>query len=185
VIAILGGLGAAFLWAAANLASARSSRLIGASSALAWMMLIGLVVTAPLVPFAGPLPPLTPALAFWLAASGLGSVIGLFFVYRGLRIGKVGPVLAIASTEGAIAAVVAVIAGERLTIPVALMLGVIAVAIAVVALATGDVAVSPAVAVTPWSPDAPAAAPSGRQPCSGPRGRLPLDSASTAPRRRA
>ena len=140
VIAILGGLGAAFLWAAANLASARSSRLIGASSALAWMMLIGLVVTAPLVPFAGPLPPLTPALAFWLAASGLGSVIGLFFVYRGLRIGKVGPVLAIASTEGAIAAVVAVIAGERLTIPVALMLGVIAVAIAVVALATGDAA---------------------------------------------
>jgi len=98
------------------------------------------VVTAPLVPFAGPLPPLTPALAFWLAASGLGSVIGLFFVYRGLRIGKVGPVLAIASTEGAIAAVVAVIAGERLTIPVALMLGVIAVAIAVVALATGDAA---------------------------------------------
>jgi drug/metabolite transporter (DMT)-like permease len=140
VIAILGGLGAAFLWAAANLASARSSRLIGASSALAWMMLIGLVVTAPLVPFAGPLPPLTPALAFWLAAAGLGSVIGLFFVYRGLRIGKVGPVLAIASTEGAIAAVVAVIAGERLTIPVALMLGVIAVAIAVVALATGDAA---------------------------------------------
>ena len=138
MIAILGGLSAAFLWAAANLASARSSRIIGASSALGWMMLVGLVVTAPLVPFAGPLPPLTPALAFWLAASGLGSVIGLFFVYRGLRIGKVGPVLAIASTEGAIAAVVAVIAGERLTIPVALMLGVIAVGIAVVALATGD-----------------------------------------------
>jgi drug/metabolite transporter (DMT)-like permease len=140
MIAILGGLGAAFLWAAANLASARSSRIIGASSALGWMMLVGLAVTAPLVPFAGPLPPLTPALAFWLAASGLGSVIGLFFVYRGLRIGKVGPVLAIASTEGAIAAVVAVIAGERLTIPVALMLGVIAVGIAVVALATGDAA---------------------------------------------
>lgn len=142
MIAILGGLGAAFLWAAANLASARSSRLIGASSALAWMMLVGLVVTAPLAPFAGPLPQLTPALAFWLAASGLGSVIGLFFVYRGLRIGKVGPVLAIASTEGAIAAVVAVIAGERLTIPVALMLVVIAVGIAVVALATGDAAVT-------------------------------------------
>ncbi|HEY5471959.1 MAG TPA: EamA family transporter [Candidatus Limnocylindrales bacterium] len=140
MIAILGGLSAAFLWAAANLASARSSRIIGASSALGWMMLVGLVVTAPLVPFAGPLPPLTPALAFWLAASGLGSVIGLFFVYRGLRIGKVGPVLAIASTEGAIAAVVAVIAGERLTIPVALMLGVIALGIAVVALATGDAA---------------------------------------------
>lgn len=140
MIAILGGLGAAVLWAAANLASSRSSRMIGASSALAWMMFVGLAVTAPFVPFAGPLPNLTPILAFWLAASGLGSVIGLFFVYRGLRIGKVGPVLAIASTEGAIAAVVAVIAGEKLTIPVAVMLVVIAVGIAVVALATGDTA---------------------------------------------
>jgi drug/metabolite transporter (DMT)-like permease len=138
MIAILGGLGAAFLWAAANLASSRSSRLIGASSTLATMMLVGLLFTLPFVPFAGPLPPLTPILAFWLAASGLGSVIGLFFVYRGLRIGKVGPVLAIASTEGAIAAVVAVIAGERLTVLVALMLVLIAVGIAVVALATGD-----------------------------------------------
>jgi drug/metabolite transporter (DMT)-like permease len=140
MIAIFGGLGAAVLWAAANLASSRSSRMIGASSALAWMMFVGLAVTAPFVPFAGPLPSLTPILAFWLAASGLGSVIGLFFVYRGLRIGKVGPVLAIASTEGAIAAVVAVIAGEQLTIPVAVMLIVIAVGIAVVALATGDTA---------------------------------------------
>jgi drug/metabolite transporter (DMT)-like permease len=143
MIAILGGLGAAFLWAAANVASARSSRLIGASSALATMMLVGLVISVPLVPFAGPLPQITPVLVFWLAASGLGSVIGLLFVYRGMRIGKVGPVLAIASTEGAIAAVVAVIAGERLTIPAALMLGVIAVGIAVVALATGDAAAGP------------------------------------------
>jgi len=135
--AILGGFGAAFLWAAANLASARSSRIIGASSAVAWMMLIGLAVTLPFVPFAGPLPQLTPTLAFWLAVSGLGSVIGLLLVYRGLRIGKVGPVLAIASTEGAIAAVLAVVAGESLTIPVALTLAVIAVGIAVVALATG------------------------------------------------
>ncbi len=140
MIAIIGGLGAAFLWAAANVASARSSRLIGASSALATMMLVGLVISLPLVPFAGPIPQITPVLVFWLAASGLGSVIGLLFVYRGLRIGKVGPVLAIASTEGAIAAVVAVIAGERLTIPATLMLGVIAVGIAVVALATGDTA---------------------------------------------
>lgn len=144
MIAILGGLGAAFLWAAANLASARSSRLIGASSALAWMMLVGLAVTLPLAPFAGPLPTLTPILGFWLAASGLGSVIGLFFVYRGLRIGKVGPVLAIASTEGAIAAVVAVISGERLTLIVAAMLGVIAAGIAIVSLATGDDASAPA-----------------------------------------
>ena len=140
MIAILGGLGAAFMWAAANLASSRSSRLIGASSTVAWMMLIGLAVTAPLAPFSGPVPPITPTLAMWLAASGLGSVIGLLLVYRGLRIGKVGAVLALASTEGAIAAVIAVVAGERLTIPVALVLAIIAIGIATVALASGNAA---------------------------------------------
>jgi drug/metabolite transporter (DMT)-like permease len=137
MIAILGGLGAATLWAAANLASSRSGRIIGATSTLAWMTLVGLVVTAPFAVAAGPLPPITPTLTLWLTFSGVGSVVGLMLVYRALRIGKVGVVLAIASTEGAIAAVFAVIAGERLTIPTTLVLAVIAVGVAIVALAGG------------------------------------------------
>ena len=148
MIAILGGLGAAILWAAANLASARSSQIIGASSTLAWMPLVGLVVLVPAAALSGPVPPITPARAFWLSCSGLGGVIGLLFLYRGRRSGKVGAVLALASTEGAAAAVVAVILGERLTIPVAVMLGVIAVGIAVVAMATGE-----ASEVAPAAPD--------------------------------
>ena len=137
VIAILGGLGAAVLWAAANLASSRSSRLIGASSTVAWMMVVGLVVATPFAVASGPLPTITPTLALWLTASGVGGVVGLMLVYRGLRIGKVGVVLALASTEGAIAAVLAVVAGESLTIPTALVLGVIAIGVATVALAGG------------------------------------------------
>lgn len=149
MIAILGGLGAAVLWATANLASSRSSRLIGASSTVAWMMLVGLFVAGPLGLASGPVPPITPTLAVWMAGSGFGGVVGLLLVYRGLRIGKIGVVTALASTEGAIAAVFAVIAGERLTIAVAAMLCVIVVGIAVVALATGssDVAGDSAVAV--------------------------------------
>jgi drug/metabolite transporter (DMT)-like permease len=137
MIAILGGLGAATLWAAANLASSRSSRIIGATSTLAWMTLVGLVVTAPFAVASGPLPPITPTLTLWLTFSGVGSVVGLMLVYRALRIGKVGVVLAIASTEGAIAAVFAVIAGEHLSIPTTLVLAVIAVGVAIVALAGG------------------------------------------------
>jgi uncharacterized membrane protein len=137
MIAILGGFGAAALWATANLASSRSSRLIGASSTVAWMMLVGLAVTTPFAVASGPLPAITPTLAVWLTASGVGGVIGLLLVYRGLRIGKVGVVLALASTEGAIAAVFAVVAGESLTVPAALVLGVIAIGVATVALAGG------------------------------------------------
>lgn len=137
MIAILGGLGAAVLWAAANLTSSRSSRIIGAASTVGWMMLVGMIIAWPLAIASGPMPPITPTLAGWIAGSSLGGVIGLLCVYRGLRVGKVGVVTALASTEGAIAAVLAVIAGESLTIPVGAMLCVIVVGIAVVALATG------------------------------------------------
>jgi drug/metabolite transporter (DMT)-like permease len=140
VIAILGGLSAAALWATANLASSRSTRLIGAASTVAWMLLVGLIVAAPFAAASGPLPTITPTLAVWLAASGFGSVIGLLLIYRGMRIGKVGVVLALASTEGAIAAVFAVVAGESLSLPTSLVLGAVAVGIAIVAFASGDAA---------------------------------------------
>ena len=113
-------------------------------------MLVGLIMATPVALASGPLRPLTPALAVWLAGSGLGGAIGLLFLYRGLRVGHVGVVTALASTEGAIAAVIAVVAGERLTVPVVVMLCVIAAGIATVALATGDAAgdaTAPATAV--------------------------------------
>jgi drug/metabolite transporter (DMT)-like permease len=144
MIAILGGLGAAACWAAANLASSRSSRLIGASSTVAWMMVVGLAVTTPFALISGPLPLITPTLAVWLVASGLGGVIGLLLVYRGLRIGKIGVVLALASTEGAIAALMSVVAGETLTLSSAVVLGVIAIGVVTVALAGGAAEPAPA-----------------------------------------
>jgi drug/metabolite transporter (DMT)-like permease len=161
MIAIAGGLTAAFLWAVANLASTRASRMIGAASTLAWMLTIGMIIGTPLALMSGPLPPLTPALALWLAGSGLGSVVGLMFMYRGLRIGKVGVVLALASTEGAIAAVIAVFAGESMTIPAGLMLAVIAVGIVVVSVATGDADAAAAAAAATLAENAAEAADPG------------------------
>jgi len=135
VIAILGGLGAAFLWSAATLASARASRLIGASSTVAWAMLIGLFIALPGALLAGPLPPITGTTVVWLAFSGFGNVAGLLLVYRGLKIGKIGVVSALASTEGAVAAAIAILGGEQLTLGVGAMLVVIAFGVATVALA--------------------------------------------------
>jgi drug/metabolite transporter (DMT)-like permease len=50
----------------------------------------------------------------WLTVAGVGNCAGLLLVYSGLRIGKVGVVAPIVSTEGAIAALIAVLAGEEL-----------------------------------------------------------------------
>jgi hypothetical protein len=49
MIAILGGLGTAVLWATTLLGSARAARLIGSWSTLGWVMLIGLAVIVPVI----------------------------------------------------------------------------------------------------------------------------------------
>jgi drug/metabolite transporter (DMT)-like permease len=115
VIAILGGLGAASMWGVTTLCSARSSRLIGPSAVLAWVMLVGLAVTVPWAVASGLPDDLDAELAGWLALGGVGNVAGLLFEYGALRIGKVGIVAPIASTEGAIAAAIAIAAGESVS----------------------------------------------------------------------
>jgi drug/metabolite transporter (DMT)-like permease len=122
VIAILGGLGAAVAWALSTLCSSRSSRLIDPLSVVAWMMVVGLVITAPLAALSGVPARLDPGSAAWLATSGIGNVCGLVLVYRALRVGPVALVAPLVSTEGAIAAVIAVIAGESVAPGVALTL---------------------------------------------------------------
>jgi drug/metabolite transporter (DMT)-like permease len=125
VIAILGGLGAAVAWALSTLCSSRSSRLIGPASVVAWMMLVGLVITVPLAALSGVPARLGPGSGAWLVASGVGNVVGLVLTYRALRIGQVALVAPLVSTEGAVAAVIALIAGEPLAPGVAVTLGAI------------------------------------------------------------
>jgi drug/metabolite transporter (DMT)-like permease len=125
VIAILGGLGAAVMWATATLCTSRSSRQLGAGWVLAWVMLSGLVVVLPIAIATGVPPALDADTGRWLLLSGSMNVIGLALVYEALRIGKVGIVSPVASTEGAIAAVIAIVAGEHLGVPTAVLLVII------------------------------------------------------------
>jgi threonine/homoserine efflux transporter RhtA len=53
VLAILGGAGAACAWAVSILCSSRSSRLIDPMAVVAWVMLVGLVITVPLAVVTG------------------------------------------------------------------------------------------------------------------------------------
>jgi drug/metabolite transporter (DMT)-like permease len=125
MLAILGGLGAASAWAAATLCSSRSTRMIGAAPVLAWVMVVGLIALTPVL-VAGPGPSDVSATDLaWLVVGGVGNAGGLLLVYLGLRVGKVGVVAPIASTEGAIAALVAILAGESLSAAVAATLVVV------------------------------------------------------------
>jgi drug/metabolite transporter (DMT)-like permease len=114
MIAVLGGLGAALAWAGTMLTASRASPLIGSWSTLAWVMLTGLLVVGPVALVQGRPEALDGGAVTWLAIAGLGNITGLLLVYTALRIGKVGVVGPISSSEGAVAAVIAVLAGETL-----------------------------------------------------------------------
>lgn len=129
MIAILCGLGAAACWAVTMLTGTRASRSIGPTAALAWVMLTGLVIVGPIALAQGVPDGLDGQSATWLVISGAGNVAGLLLVYAGVRIGKVGVVAPIASTEGAVAAVLAVIAGEELGPWSGLALGIVVVGV--------------------------------------------------------
>jgi drug/metabolite transporter (DMT)-like permease len=126
VIAVLGGLGAAAAWAISTLCSSRSSRLMEPTSVVAWVMLVGLLATVPLAISDGIPRALGGAAGAWLLASGIGNVTGLVLAYFALRIGQVSLVAPVVSTEGAVAAMIALVAGESLAASTAAALVVIA-----------------------------------------------------------
>jgi drug/metabolite transporter (DMT)-like permease len=112
MIPILGGLGAAVAWTIATMCSSRSSRVIGAASAVAWVMVVGFVISVPLALAAGIPKDLWGAPGLWLALSACGNVAGLLLAYAAMRRGQVALVAPLISTEGAIAAAIAIVAGE-------------------------------------------------------------------------
>jgi drug/metabolite transporter (DMT)-like permease len=129
MLPILGGLGAAVAWAGSTLCASRASREIGAFSLLAWVMGVGMLIAGPAVALTGIPAAMDARVAGWLVVSGAGNVVGLLLSYNALRIGKVGLVAPITSSEGAVAAVLAVIAGERLAPGVGATLGIVVIGI--------------------------------------------------------
>jgi drug/metabolite transporter (DMT)-like permease len=113
------------MFSVGTLCSSRSSRMIGAFSVVAWVMLVGLVINLVGVAVAGSPGPLSGSTTGWLVVAGAGNVGGLALAYTALSHGKVGLVAPIVSTEGALAAVTAVIAGEPLGAVSAVLLAVI------------------------------------------------------------
>jgi drug/metabolite transporter (DMT)-like permease len=137
MIAVLGGLGAAVAWALATLAGARAARVIGPWSTTALVVFIGLLVTVPLLLLEAPAAPLAGEDVAWLAVAGFGYALGMIFNYSALAGGKVAVTAPIVSTEGSIAATLAVLTGEAASPLLVVMLATIAVGVFVVALQPG------------------------------------------------
>lgn len=129
MIPLLGGLGAATLWAIATIASSRTSRILGAQVVIAWVMLVGTIAGIPLAiasPLEGPVEPLS---IFWVLLAGICYVGGLLCGYVALKSGKVSIVAPIVATEGAIAAILSVVLGDPLSITTTILLAVIVIGV--------------------------------------------------------
>jgi uncharacterized membrane protein len=114
---ILAGSVTAVAYAISTLTSARSARLAGPGPTVAGVMLVGTVLLLPIALVLSPIrtSPVVPASTLLLAAlAGLANVGGLLLAYAAYRIGAVGVVSTIGSTEGAIAAVISIAAGQVL-----------------------------------------------------------------------
>lgn len=133
MIAILGGLGAAILWATATLASSRSSRMIGSRVVLAWVMVVGTVVGLPVALVSGVPAVVTGEALGLMALAGICYSGGLYTTYRALTIGKVSVVAPIVATEGAIGALIAVALGDPLTVAAMVLLGIVAIGVVLAA----------------------------------------------------
>jgi drug/metabolite transporter (DMT)-like permease len=144
MIAILGGLGAALAWTVATVCSSRSSRAIGPAPVVAWVMLVGLVISVPLALASGIPNDLYGGPGLWLALSAGGNVAGLLLVYAALRVGQVALVAPLVATEGAIAAVIAIAAGESVAPAAAGTIILIAVGVALSSIPAEHVAVAAA-----------------------------------------
>jgi drug/metabolite transporter (DMT)-like permease len=114
--------------------SSRAVKIIGSASSVAWVMLVGLIITTPFVVATGVPANIGPSIP-WMVVLGLGNVIGILVAGFALRVGKVGVVAPILATEGAIAAVIAALLGESIAPIVGFMLLVIVGGIVISAIA--------------------------------------------------
>jgi drug/metabolite transporter (DMT)-like permease len=137
VIAVTAGLVTALAWGLATVAAARVSRVIGPWSTTGWVVLVGALATVPLLLVEPPSAPVATGDLAWLAIGGLGYVIGMVLNYTALTGGKIPVTVPIVSTEGAIAATLAVLGGEAASPLLVAMLALIALGIFTVALQPG------------------------------------------------
>jgi drug/metabolite transporter (DMT)-like permease len=135
---IVAGACAALSFAVSVLVSARASRLVGAPVTTAGVMLVGLLIVLPVALLATPLPTVPPGTLLAPTLAGAANIAGLLLAYTAYTIGAVGIVSTIASTEGAIAAVISVLAGQQLAPGSGPLLALIAVGVVLAATGGGQ-----------------------------------------------
>lgn len=131
------GLLAALLWGVPDVPLAVAIRRVGEVSVLVWSLAIGTLATVPIVVATGAPHLTTRGILIAIAAAAV-TVPAYLTAFTAFQICPVSVVTPILSCEGAAAAVIAVIFGERLSAALALSLAFAVVGVVLVGVSSGD-----------------------------------------------
>ncbi len=120
--AVLGGIVASVCFAVSSLCASAATREVGPATTLGGVMAFGLLLVLPPTVLLSDASQLSAGTIALMVVIGASNVIGLRIEYLALRRGKVGVVVPIVSTDGAIAAVIAVFAGLQMGLRTAVLL---------------------------------------------------------------
>ena len=136
MLVIVAALGAAAAWGIASTFDNRSTRIVGALQAMAWVQVIGFVLVLPIAVWEGePSRPSAGSLA-WIVVGGVGITVGITFAYAALARGAVSVVAPVIAIEGALAALASVALGEHIALATAAGLAIVVAGMLVVLHAT-------------------------------------------------
>jgi drug/metabolite transporter (DMT)-like permease len=119
MLVIAAALGAAIAWGTASTFDNRSTRLIGALTALVWVQVTGLVQILPFALAEGVPSAPSAGEAAWIAVGAVGVVAGITLAYAALGRGAVSVVAPVIAVDGALAAVASVVLGEHIAVATA------------------------------------------------------------------
>ncbi len=125
---ILLGILAATVWGIAGVAGGLAARRVGAHRAIAWSMMLGLLLALPLALASGAPGRIDVRTVLWLLLVSAGMLGGLVCVYQGMRLGSIAVVASISATYGGVGAVLSIISGEQPSTITLIALGVAVVA---------------------------------------------------------
>ncbi len=125
---ILLGILAATVWGIAGVAGGLGARRVGAHRAIAWSMMLGLLLALPLAFASGAPGRIDVRTVLWLLLVSAGMIGGLVCVYQGMRLGSIAVVASISATYGGVGAVLSIISGEQPSTITLIALGVAVVA---------------------------------------------------------
>lgn len=128
MIALLFGIGAALLWGLGAAIGGRVARTLGARTSVVLNAAVGMALILPVALLSGPAP---ARLRDWLVAGAAGVlyILGVACWTRGVTRASIGLVTTIVSTDGAVAAVIAVLLGESISPGAGVALGIVVVGI--------------------------------------------------------